>query len=295
MDKFLNVAYSIHREYVKPSQISIYSLISNNQDIYFSIFIFSIKPFSNIIKKSYENLLDHSRAKIEFVCINETEFNKINNNDWGKETFIRIFIPNYFGSITSSLLYLDADTLVVDRIEGLIDFDFKNNYIAVCQDIKYSNKTHNLLQGLDEKNIYFNSGVILFNISLINKENIINKALQNKNLVKLMNESDLADMAFLNKVFEHRKTLLTINYNFPCTYERTKLNNNDFKFDNEIIIIHYGGSIKPWEFGYDGLFEAEFNKYKLLSKVKLNKTLKIAGIISLAKTILKNFNMYYSK
>ena len=63
-------------------------------------------------------------------------------------------------------IYFDPDTIIVDRIDELIDFmsldEFDNSYASACLDsISFFKRAH----GFRKEEKYYNTGIMLINIS----------------------------------------------------------------------------------------------------------------------------------
>ena len=78
--------------------------------------------------------------------------------------FVRLLIPKYLPDLNRAI-YLDCDTVCQGSLKDFYNTDFENNYIIGCQGIDVSKRQAKEL-GID---FYINSGVLLFNIPLMNE------------------------------------------------------------------------------------------------------------------------------
>jgi len=146
----------------------------------------------------------------------------------------RLFAPAILPC--DKVIYLDADTLVLDDIKKL--WEFKPEYIAGVQDplYRYQARKNNL------KHLYINSGVMVMNLKNLRKLNYIEriKNTQNGGYNLSLLDQDIINIAFGDKI-EH----LPLEWNvyskiYPeTTYDMIKARENP-------SIIHWCGYEKPW-------------------------------------------------
>lgn len=145
----------------------------------------------------------------------------------------RLFAP--FILPCDKVIYLDADTIVLDDIKKL--WEFEPEYIAGVQDplYRYQARKNNL------KHLYINSGVMVMNLKNLRKLDWLEriKATQNGYNLSLLDQ-DIINIALGDKI-EH----LPLKWNvyskiYPeTTYDMIKVRDNP-------SIIHWCGKEKPW-------------------------------------------------
>ena len=137
------------------------------------VYCFDNNKYREMARASAQSVLKHN-PNAEFYFIEKDKNNELAEftedlcgyTHVSKACFLRLLIPKYFSQF-ERCLYLDCDTLCAGDISELYNADFGNNYIVGCEGIDYSKKQAREL-GI---NFYINSGVLLFNNSLMNKEN----------------------------------------------------------------------------------------------------------------------------
>jgi lipopolysaccharide biosynthesis glycosyltransferase len=76
----------------------------------------------------------------------------------------RIFLPNLLPAV-DRILYLDVDTIVADSLSPLWEIDVSESYLAAVTNVFQHNHLHRPASlGLAGPEVYFNSGVLLFNL-----------------------------------------------------------------------------------------------------------------------------------
>lgn len=123
--------------------------------------------------------------------------------------FLRLLIPKLFPNLDRAL-YVDCDTLCLGNIEELYSSDFENNYLIGCRGIPYSDIQASML----DLPYYINSGMLMFNIPLMNKENYFEQILNNwKGSLGKQNPFS-ADETIINWCFHDKIKLVNEKWNY---------------------------------------------------------------------------------
>lgn len=206
------------------------------------VYCFDTDNYKKMAERSAQSVLKYNPdAKIHFITEDkENDLEEFTDDLCGythitKGCFYRLLIPKYFKDF-DRCLYLDCDTVCKGDLSELYNADFDNNYIIGCQGIDYSIKQAKEL-GIK---FYINSGVLLFNNSLMNKENYF-KQIQDKWRGAIGKPKVFsADETIINYVFHKKIKLISEKYNY-C-YGRQY--SNRFIHPNHIKIWHITGSNK---------------------------------------------------
>ena len=127
---------------------------------------------NHLLERSKASFLKHNKD-VQFFEITEDKGNLL--KDFTKEfcgfqhvstaCFLRLLIPKLFPNFDRAL-YVDCDTRCLGDISELYNSSFEDNYLMGVRGIAYSDMQAKQL-GIP---YYVNSGVLLFNIPLMNKE-----------------------------------------------------------------------------------------------------------------------------
>lgn len=191
----------------------------------------------NNVKKVYlfiedDNIPYITDKRVEFVNVNTlkeyiTQESPNYNTKYSKLSYLRC----YFSKILKEdkILYLDADTLVVDNIEDLWNIDFEDNVLVGVHEGGEWNK-HLWTYGLDDT--YINSGVLLMNLKALREEKL------DDSMIYLLNNNKYAfpDQDVINLVCRNRIKHVSSVYN---SSETTGIVDN-------AKIIHYIRGNKGW-------------------------------------------------
>lgn len=180
------------------------------------IYCVDSEEYKTMALKSAQTVLQYNpRASFHFIEKDEkNELSEFDDNLCGykhvsRACFFRLLIPKYFKNMNRAL-YLDCDTLCWGSLDELYNMPFDNCYIIGCKGIDYSKKQA-LELGI---NFYINSGVLLFNIPLMNKENYFKQIKENWRESIGLPKVYSADETIINYVFHDKIKLVSEKYNY---------------------------------------------------------------------------------
>lgn len=165
------IAYQSSEMFSDICMVSLYSLLKNNLEEK-NIFIYIIsKDFS---QKSLDNIkrmcdrMGFGNATVQVIDINniESRFDLIfddYNGKWGIDSFCKLLLGSLLPREVSRVLYLDSDTIVCRNLRTLYETDLDNYVAAAVKD--FLGKSYFEYFGLDDEDIYCNSGVLLINLN----------------------------------------------------------------------------------------------------------------------------------
>ena len=195
---------------------------------------------NDLLQRSKDSFFKHNK-NVQFFEITEDKGNLL--KDFTKELcgfqhvstacFLRLLIPKLFPNLDRAL-YVDCDTLCLGSIEELYSSDFENNYLIGCRGIPYSDIQASMLDLL----YYINSGILMFNIPLMNKENYFEQIINNWRGAIGKQEPFSGDETIINWCFHDKIKLVNEKWNY-C-YNR--------KYGNRAVssprILHFVGTDK---------------------------------------------------
>ena len=246
--------------------VAVSSIIKNaNKEDFYEIVILSNKISEDHQKKF--KILETNNCKITFLDISYylSKLNKFALNlSFTINTYLRFFIP-YIFRFFDKILYLDVDLIVNKDISLLYRTNIDQNWFGAItdfgvyrldvitekKDFEKKDKCYflNTLKIKDLK-LYFNAGVILWNIKQCKKDKVLRKII---NKTKELTETLYPDQDILNAITNGKHIYWLPNYwnvqlNIVIDNRKTKqfppyiehlLKNN--------YIIHFAGPSKPWK------------------------------------------------
>lgn len=126
-----------------------------------------------------------------------------------KACFLRLLIPKVFPQLERAL-YVDCDTLCLGSISELYNADFEKNYLMACRGFSYSDIQAKQL-GLP---YYVISGMMMFNIPLMNKEDYFKQILDNWKGAIGKQEPFSGDETVINWVFHNKIKVVPEKWNY---------------------------------------------------------------------------------
>lgn len=268
-ENYVPIVFATDNNYIPFVSVSICSIIENSSLITnYDIIILETQISTankSILKKMVEKLPNFS---IRFYNISNAikQYQLSNVSYYTDAIYFRLFIPYIMKKYTKTI-YLDCDLVVLKDLNQLYKTDIGDNYMGVVRDIgmiiyKYNksslqylpqNYFQNALPGLDLDN-YFNSGVLLMNLSAFRKDFSIDY------LIKKTNNKYFfyPDQDGLNNICQDKKTMLPMKWNvFPYNSGTRCANYIDLYLPKKIkeeyndsrknpFIIHYNMLEKPW-------------------------------------------------
>lgn len=163
--------------------------------------------------------------------------------NWKKQAHIssiayaRYFTPDYIQEDT--VLYLDCDLLINDKLDSLFEQDIEEHYIAAIRDANG--------QG-------FNTGVLLINNGKWRQENLKERLIEQsiittKEVEEGRFEHFNGDQTIFNQVLQDDWLELGRAYNLQVGHDIVALYNNwqeHLTFNNKPVVIHFTTYRKPW-------------------------------------------------
>lgn len=187
------------------------------------------------------------------------------------ETYFRLFIPEIMAKY-EKVLYLDGDMIIKRDIAELFREDVDGYLLAACRDIDMAGVyTSNLVEAenninrdmkkhidevvkLEDPYGYFQAGVLLLNLGEMRKLHSTKEYLD----IAMKQKWEYLDQDILNYIAQGRVKYLDLKWNVLYDWEYVrikdviskapvKLYKEYMSSRNSPYIIHYGGSIKPWQ------------------------------------------------
>lgn len=213
---------------------------------------------------------NHGNISIRFFDVNAfSELKDVYTRaHFSAATYARLFIPRLFRDFTK-VLFIDSDTVVESDVAEVLELPLGDNLIAAVKDIVMEGfikfnaiaQSDNGVQtasqylksrlNMNDPDKYFQAGIILFNIEIMNKEDTFSKLMSS---MKGQNYWFL-DQDIMNKVFYNRVHYLPLCWNVYHGNGNTDDFFPNLKFSTYMKflearknpkMIHFAGENKPW-------------------------------------------------
>ena len=250
----LDILLCFDDNYALPAGVNIFSIVESNplQQIHFHLFTHNL---SDENRRKFSGIKFDNIAITEYVINDEFKIDEQNTEQFPLSACVRLIAPIILKKTTDKLLYVDSDTLCINSLADIDRIDLKEIIVAAIADVPYMQQTqcakYDVVQGT-----YFNSGVMLINISLWCEEEITDKTL------KLLNSGEkyqYPDQDVLNICVGQKRLILPRKFNNLLALSIN--GNDDANVPNGTIFIHYITKNKPWHQPYRSkLFDSYLEK-----------------------------------
>lgn len=257
----LVVVYSSDDNYAQHTGVSIVSLLENNKH-FNSIHIYIIdNEISEANKSNLIDIMKYYQREITFIDFNNYKSILQLNMQWNISisAYARLFISSVLPINVNKVLYLDCDTVIVNKIDQLWNTDVNEYYVAGVEDT-VSSTTKNAV-GIDINDKYINSGMLLINLKKWREDNIQDKFIK---FIDSKNGSvNHHDQGVINGVLFKKIKTLNPKFNLMTVYYTMKREDivSYYRIDNEFysektikealknpVCIHFtpGFTTRPW-------------------------------------------------
>lgn len=266
-----NIVFCTDANYVQHLCVSLLSLLKNNKNLNFNIYIINC----DIDKSNFEKINKISsthRCKIINLQIDEEKFNDLKMSPHlSKATYFRLSIPELID--LDKVLYLDVDIIVTGSIIELYSIELDDYYVGAVIDYTVETLEDQYFNRLKmkESSHYFNAGIMLINVSKWKSNHLKDKVIDYTE--KYPERIHYADQCGLNAVIDGDWKILDIKFNLQSFFfskknivrQNTFLNNSILAAKQSPIIIHFSGPDKPWQIRDSHPYKMLYWKYLMLT------------------------------
>lgn len=263
------IVFITDENYAMPTGVALYSLIKNKKPES----IYHVSILCNQVSDNMKQRLLSCATETASVQIIDVAHSAVleamsqKTEHVSKTALFKFMLPDLFNSM-DKILYLDGDIIVRGDLSDLYHTDINGYYVGAVKDMgpMVENKPpQNVKLNLAHIN-YFNSGVMLLNLSFMRAHNICEKLIAYRKNGK----NFLMDQDALNVVMGVRTRWLSLRFNDINSkyqrYTRDKIanfyeikNRNIKKYEVDgVLINHFASKLKPWKYDmphYSKLFE----------------------------------------
>lgn len=269
----MNIVYATSDLYSRPALISIKSLLANNIRANEINIYYVENGLSEQNKRLISELVSSYGRIIEFIKMPDY----LKNIDGLMRTNPIVYSYCFFQDILplkiEKVLLLEGDSIVVNDIQEYFDLPIDDYYLAATDD--FQSKWYKRILGMKETSVYFNSGIMLFNLKKIRKDGITQKI---TNLIEggkskfFYEVQDEMNVLFENEIlvlpprFNATTSVFLFNYKNMIRYRQpsTCCTKNEFEeARNNPLVVHFTKNqiiqSRPWVVDC----KHEYNEYYL--------------------------------
>lgn len=292
-EKVLDVVYVCDENFSGITGISIYSLLKHN----FSFKEINVYVIDNgiteISQKRIMEMVKRYNRNIKFIpAIDLKEKAKFPETlEKNMSVYNNLFLSSMFD--LERILYLDGDLIVLENLREFWRLELDGYYLAAVQDTCAIIERQEANIGVDEE--YYNSGVLLFNLSYCRENNIESKFLEcikNGPSKTIFRSQRVINDVCKGKVLKvnPRYNLLPQFIDFDVNDLKVFAQTDNFYTAEELeeakekpVIVHFAGIERPWNFKkcyhkYSGAFQ-DIAKETCWGDIKVKSNFKKNAII----------------
>jgi lipopolysaccharide biosynthesis glycosyltransferase len=258
------------------------SLLQHNSVFRIHFLYSSVDPRQLIKLKS---LVKRYGSEIVFYEVAPQDLKDLRVDKWGSlAVYYRLLAPRLLPAELNKVLYLDSDIVVRRSLTELWNTDISDCPLAAVSN--YEDEARKAL-GLPEGTKYFNSGVLLINLSFWRRNSVAERAISfvkdNPDKVQYW------DQDALNAILSNQWVELP-----PCWNWQYWWRTSTPETEREPAIVHFIAGDKPWHWSNTHFFKQEYHRYRVQTPWRRYKLegqpglwLRLGrGLKSLARTIL---------
>ena len=241
--KEYNICLSCDNNYAQYAGVVIASILLNSDDKSFFNFYILDGNIEQENKDKIEKLKEIKDFNLNFISIDENLFEvykKIGTHSYiSLSTYYRLKLASLLPDV-DNILYLDCDVIINSNLAELLEIDISEYYAAGVKDIAVNSSGY--VPKLEDGNLYFNAGVLYFNLDKIRKDNIESEF--EKYTIENFDKIRVGDQEIINVVCQGKIKELSSTWNVQSS---NFVNRSDYTKNPNIV--HYVGRNKPWKFG----------------------------------------------
>lgn len=258
--KVVPVVFATDENYVVPTYVAAYSMLKNaNQDFFWDIYIMipdNMTEYAKMILLEVGKKFNN--CKVNFLNMKNAFQNiEMQISYITPATYYRLLLPELLPQY-EKCLYLDSDIIVVDNIVTMFECQESDVYLTgviagnpALSSLKGEVRSqHSKRLEIDTIDKYVNAGVLVFNLNLMRKDQLVRRFME-----KVPLKFPYQDQDILNSVCYGKIQYADRRYNV-CPLNRLNTNNVLKLTEREIdtiisayekpAIVHYAQPQKPW-------------------------------------------------
>ncbi|WP_166266255.1 glycosyltransferase family 8 protein [Marinobacter caseinilyticus] len=247
--KQIHIAACCDQNYLPFVAVMMNSAISRLSGQYNPIFHFVGVDIDQDTLSALKNEVEQKGGELISYQADELSFKDLPTLRYGNSVYQRILLADYLSNDINRVIYIDADTYVVDDLSVLWEMNLQGNPLGAVEDLsKSACKTIKI-----PRHEYFNSGVLLMDLEVWRRQGIHKTvaAYAGQNAHRLKH----VDQCSLNAVLHKKWTRLPARWNQQASvYKAYKKISEDCGYSKEELreaiqnpgIYHFTGREKPW-------------------------------------------------
>lgn len=262
----INILVSFNKNYARPFQVMIKSLMVNNSNERFHVYLLH-NGLKEVLISQLLKGLDKNKVSLSAIEVDSKMFESAHITDrYPQEMYYRLLAPKLLPESLDRILYLDPDILVINSIVELWNLDLGEKAFGAASHlgiIDIMNPINRIRLNTDHD--YYNTGVILMDLkkarAIINPDDIFKLVTENQ-IELLLPDQDVFNHLYGKYTLDLDETIWNYDARY---YQQYRLRTNGEVDLNWVIencvILHFCGKQKPWHKNYTSKFGSLYKHY----------------------------------
>lgn len=277
----MDILYAADENYARHAAASMVSLMENNRGSDVTIHFLSMGTSEKTLARL--NGLCRERGctffSYELGDIRRWFDFPVNSRGFAPSALARLFVARVLPESVERVLYLDCDTIVLEKLDSLWHTDMGRCFLGMVAEPTVTKKRRVQL-GMPNEQPYFNSGVLLINLKLWREENAEKIVLDyycGKGGDLTAPDQDAINGALVGRILElpPRYNYGSVQIYYPWKAQRRISSPTPFMSEEEYrqgtanpAIVHFLGEERPWRAGNHHPYTPEYDKYLAMTPWK---------------------------
>lgn len=241
-----------------------------------SLYILS-DGISETKQQKIKDTVNDLKGRVQLIAVDGDAIEGFTSGHISKAAYLRLMIPELLPDHVEKAIYFDTDLVVTGDVAELWQLSLGGHPVGATVDLgimssKRSRREKHASIGLHELDDYFNSGMMVIDVSQWRVKNYGNAVLAEIT----SNQFRHHDQDGLNKVFKNDWQELPLRWNvIPPVFSlplkilcSAKWRKKAIEALKSPAVIHWAGRYKPWEFTYEKAFNGIY--YEALKETRFN-------------------------
>ena len=240
----ISICFSINDQYVRQFAAAVVSILDHHRPEEFELFIWN-DAISRANIRRLSSWLSQHNVHFEFLLPEDSYFTGKNltaSTRFPENVFYRFLIPERLAYL-ERVLYLDADLLVLSRLDALFHVDLSGYCMGLVPEFFEEEGKCRLRDAAIVR--YYNTGVILFDVRQFRSLGVLSRlrpAAASKQIQLVLPDQDVLNMSCQDLIYP-----LPFIFNAQLQPASTRNLAAVEKCFEQIVILHFTGNFKPWK------------------------------------------------
>lgn len=240
----ISICFSINDQYVRQFAAAVVSILDHHRPEEFELYIWN-DAISQENLRRLSSWLFQNNVRFEFMLPDDPYFTGKDltaSTRFPKNIFYRFLIPERLAHL-ERVLYLDADLLVLSRLDALFHADLSGYCMGLVPEFFEEEGKRRLRDAAISR--YYNTGVILFDVRRFRTLDVLSRLRQaatSRRVPLVLPDQDVLNMSCQDQIYP-----LPFIFNAQLQPASTRNLAAVGKCFERIVILHFTGNFKPWK------------------------------------------------